>query len=71
MDEFIKVKALSKNETVTITLYSLNSTIALKTWGFKNNQTIFNQNLSGLMYGHFILQVQKGKYKQSEQMIIE
>lgn len=71
VDESPEVKALSKNETVTMTLYNLNSAIAVKTWTFKNNQTKFNLNISNLKKGNYILKVQKGKYQQSEQIIIE
>lgn len=71
IDESEEIKALSKNETVVMTLYNLNSTMAVKTWTFKNSQTKFNLNVSNLKKGHYILKVQKGKYQQSEQIIIE
>jgi len=70
-DESPEVKALGKNETVTMTLYDMNNTITVKIWTFKNNQAKFNLNISNLKKGHYILKVQKGKYKQSEQIIIE
>lgn len=71
VDQSPEVKALSKNETVTMTLYDLNSTTAVKIWTFKNSQTKFNANIRNLKKGHYILKVQKGNYQQSEQIIIE
>lgn len=70
-NESTEVKGLSKTETITISLYNLNSTIAIKTWTFKNTQLKFNLNLSDIKHGYYILKVQKGKYQQSEKIIKE
>ncbi|MGQ0739278.1 MAG: T9SS type A sorting domain-containing protein [Bacteroidota bacterium] len=70
-DESKEVKALSQDETVTLTLYNLNSTIIVKRWTFKNNQARFNLNVSDVKMGHYILVAQKGKHQQSEQIFIE
>ncbi|NJO24601.1 MAG: hypothetical protein HC867_00690 [Bacteroidia bacterium] len=61
VDESEEVKALSKNETVVMTLYNMNSTVAVKTWIFKNTQTKFNLNVSNLKRGHYILKSTKRK----------
>lgn len=71
IDEMPEVKQLSQNQTVTIILYDLNNTIAIKTWRFKNNQSKFNLNVSSLKKGSYILKVQKGKYYQSKIIVIE
>jgi len=71
IDKSPDIKALSENETVTMTLYDLNSTIAIKVWKFKNNQSKFNLNISNIKKGHYILTVQKNKYQQSEQIIVK
>lgn len=71
VDKSPEIKALSENETVTMTLYDLNSTLAIKVWKFKNNQTKFNLNISNLKKGNYILKVQKSKYQQSDQIILK
>jgi hypothetical protein len=70
-DESSEVKALPQDKIVAMTLYSLSSTVVVKRWTFKNNQSRFNLNVSDVKNGHYILVVQKGKYQQSEQIFIE
>ena len=66
-----EAKALSSNETIAITLYRFNNTATVKTWTFKNNQSKFNLNVSDIQKGQYVLKVQKGKYHQSELIMIE
>ena len=66
-----EAKALSSNETITITLYRFNYTAPVKTWRFKNDQNKFNLNVSDIQKGQYVLKVQKGKYHQSEIIMIE
>ena len=69
-DEAEESKSLSKDEQIIMTLYYMNSTTIAKRWNFKNNQNNFNLNVSNLKTGHYILIVEKGNYKQSEQIFI-
>jgi Secretion system C-terminal sorting domain len=62
---------VNKEEDITMTLYDLNSTAVIKIWNFKNNQNMFNLNISGINRGHYILVVSKSNYQQSKQIIIE
>ena len=70
-DESPEVKALSAEENIVLSLYQFNSTILTKEWHFKNNQKQFSLNVSDLKRGQYILVVTKGKFKQSQQVIIE
>ena len=70
VDESAEAKA-SKEETITMTLYNLNTTVVVKRWAFKNNQSKFNLDISDVKMGYYILVVQKGKNQQSEQILIE
>ncbi len=71
VDESPEVKSLSRDQTVTITLYDLKSMIPVRIWTFKNDQTKFNLNVNNFRKGNYILKVQKGKYYQSQQIVIE
>ncbi len=70
-DESEEVKNLSREETVSMTLYKLDGTSVVKRWIFKNNQNKFTVNVSDVKKGNYILKVQKGKHQQSEQIIIK
>lgn len=70
-DESKDVKALNQDETITMTLYNLSSTVIIKRWTFKNTQSRFNLNVAEVKTGYYILMVQKGKEQQSKQIFIE
>jgi len=70
-DESSEVKALSTEENIIMSLYHFNTTVIVKEWHFKNNQKQFSLNVSDLKKGQYILVVTKGKFKQSQQIIIE
>ena len=70
-DESPEVKSLSSEENIVLSLYQFNSTILTKEWHFKNNQKQFSLNVSDLKRGQYILVVTKGKFKQSQQVIID
>ena len=69
-DETEESKSLSKDEQISMTIYYMNSTTIAKRWNFKNNQNNFNLNVSNLKTGHYILVVEKGNNRQSEQIFI-
>jgi hypothetical protein len=70
-DESADVKALNKEENITMTLYNVNSSVIIKRWNFKNNQNRFNLNISSFRKGQYVLVVTKGKHQQSKQIFIE
>lgn len=66
---------LAKNSgiqgNVTMTLYNTGSTEVVKRWSFKNNQTQFNLNVSGVKKGQYTLKVSRDKIDETKQIIIE
>ena len=70
-NETLDFKRLRNEGPIIMTLYDLNSTLAIKRWNFNNNQSKFNLNLNGVKSGHYILVVKKDKFQQSKQIIIE
>jgi hypothetical protein len=65
------VKQLGSNENIIINLYEFNRSALVKQWRFKNDQPQYNLNSSGLPKGQYILEVQKGAFKESKQIVIE
>lgn len=70
-EEKEEVKSLSKQEKVTMQLLSAGSGIVVRRWNFSNNQKTFALNIQGLRKGLYMLVVEKGKYKETTQIIIE
>lgn len=70
-DEAAEVKALSKEENVTLTLHDFNTAMVVKKWNFKNDRKHFNLYVGDVKKGRYILVVKKGKYQQSTQIMIE
>lgn len=59
------------NESVQINLYDFYTYQVVKQWRYKNMQDQQTLNVSGLKKGKYILLVTRGKYRQSQQIIIE
>lgn len=70
-EESPDVKALGREENISMALYDFNTNILVKKYDFKNNQNKFSLNISGLKKGQYIIVVNKAKYQQSKQIIIE
>jgi len=69
--ETVTTKASGKTANIILTLYNLTSTEVVKRWSFKNNQTKFNLNVSGIKKGLYILKVNRDKQEQTKQISIE
>ena len=69
--ETVTTKASGKTANIILTLYNLTSTEVVKRWSFKNNQTKFNLNVSGIKKGIYILKVNRDKQEQTKQISIE
>ena len=69
-NESKEVKALNATGNILISLYDFYTNKLAKLWSFKNNQKQFSLNVSVLKKGQYILVVSKGKYKQSQQILI-
>jgi len=67
----IDLKISDKNESIQIVLYGFYTNQIARQWRFENNQNLYKLNVAGLKKGQYILQLRKGKYRQSEQVIIE
>lgn len=65
------IKQLSASENIVINIYNLNRTSLVKQWHFQNNQKQFILNVYGLQEGLYVIEVIKGGFRQSRQIIIE
>lgn len=70
-NESEELKALRKNENIIFRLYEFNTNNLAKEWSYKNNQMQFTLKVTELKKGQYILVVSKGKYRQSQQIIID
>jgi hypothetical protein len=69
-DESPEIKALGRGERIVMSMYKFNNNILMKEWQFKNDKNEFSLNVSDLKSGQYILVVSKGKFKQSQQIVI-
>lgn len=69
-DESNQVKALGADTDIKFEIYNFNTGSKQKQWKYKNNQSQFTLNLSGLNKGVYILKASKGKYSQSIKVIL-
>lgn len=70
-EESPKVKELSKDEDVSIQLYTFDQSHLVKQWKFKNDQKQFNLKIADVNKGQYVIVVIKGNYKESKQVLIE
>lgn len=66
-----EVKALKPTEKVGFVLYDFNRAKAVKQWKYNNDQKQYKLNVVGIRPGQYILEISKGKYRQSTQIIIK
>jgi hypothetical protein len=66
-----EVKALGKSETVRLILTDFYTMQPVKQWKFDNSQSQFSLNVGELKRGKYVLQVMKGKYRQSRHIILQ
>lgn len=69
-EESKEVKALDSKTGVVIKLYSLNSAIRAKQWNFLNDRSHYDLNVSGLKTGQYVIEITRGKFKESKQIQI-
>lgn len=66
-----EVAALSKTENIRMVLTEMSTQKTMKQWTFKNDTNQFKLDVRGIKPGLYILNVYKGKYKQSKQILIK
>ena len=70
-EDISEVKQLSPSENIVINIYNLNRTSLVKQWRYQSSQKQFNLNISELRRGLYIIEVIKGKFRESRKKIIE
>ena len=69
-NETADVKALKKEENIKIDLIDFVTGTKRRSWSYKNLQNTFNLSVANLPKGQYLIQVSKGKYKQTKQIIV-
>jgi hypothetical protein len=70
-DERQEVKNLKSNEHVQMSLYDFNSMQMVRQWKWKNDQKQYRLDTRTVKKGMYVLVVTKGKYQQTQKVIIE
>lgn len=69
-EETNEMKALSTDTDIKFELYDFNTAQIKKQWTYKNVQSIFTLNLSGINNGTYVLKATKGKHNRAIKIII-
>lgn len=70
-DERQEVKNLKSNDNVQMILYDFNSMQMVRQWKRKNDQKQYRLDTRNVKKGMYVLVVTKGKYQQTQKVIIE
>ena len=70
-EERQEVKNLSSNENVQMSLYNFNTMQMVRTWRLKNDQKQYKLDARTVKKGMYVLIVTKGKYQQTQKVIVE
>lgn len=71
VNENDEVKSLSNTSNLKIELYQFNTGVKQKQWAFNNQQKQMALPVNSMPKGIYILKVTKGKFSQSEKVVIE
>jgi hypothetical protein len=66
-----EVKNLGPETNVIFRLYEFNYPRMVRQWRYKNNRSIYELSLAGLRKGQYVLEVTKGPFKETRQVLVE